>query len=393
MIKKSFFIVLFLLGIQLSLISANTNFTVVIDAGHGGKDAGAVRGKYKEKNLNLQVALALGRMIENNCKDVKVIYTRKTDVFVDLYKRSNIANKAKANLFISIHTNSTASKVTKAAGSDTYILGLARSAENLDVAKRENSVVMLEDDYTARYEGFDPNSPESNILFQFMTNTYMDQSLQFATHVQNGLRKVAKRVDRGVSQAGFLVLRESGMPSVLIEMGFINNPAEAEFLASSAGQQKMAQAIFSGFKKYKENFDKRRGVTIRSTNKENTSPTNVNKSSNTKRTNNATTKKNTIVKNNVTTKKTTATRTTIPTPSRTRGIEYRIQFLTASQKYSDGAKALKGLSPTQYYIDKGVYKYTYGAYATEAEAMKYIKTVRAKFRDAFVVKFVNGVRQ
>lgn len=367
MINKSFLIlVIFLLTSTLSLIAANINFTVVIDAGHGGKDAGAVRGKHKEKNINLEIALALGRLIEDNCDDVRVVYTRKTDVFVDLYKRSNIANKAKANLFISIHTNSTASRVTTASGADTYILGLARSDENLDVAKRENSVIMLEDNYTARYEGFDPKSPESNILFQFMTNTYMDQSLQFATYVQNGFLKVAGRVDRGVSQAGFLVLRESGMPSVLIELGFINNPKEAEFLSSRSGQQKMSQAIFSGFKRYKDNFDKRRGVTIRSS------------KINDVASNNERVKSQEVVSNSL---------------KLSKGTDYRIQFMTASRKYPNGAKALKGISPVQYYLDRGVYKYTYGSFSSEAEALRNIKPIRSKFKDAFVVKFKDGVRQ
>ncbi len=195
-------------------------FVVVIDPpGHGGKDGGAVRGIYKEKDINLAVALILGDLIEENLKDVKVVYTRKKDVFIDLDKRAQIANKAKANLFISIHTNSTAAKSTTASGADTYILGLTRSAENLEVAKRENSVILLEDDYSTKYEGFDPNSTESYIIFEFMTNKYMEQSLKFATHIQKDFKNVAKRTDRGVRQAGFLVLRKSSMPSVLIELG------------------------------------------------------------------------------------------------------------------------------------------------------------------------------
>jgi len=254
----SIIVVFFLLGI-FSAFSADDRFVLVIDPGHGGRDAGAVRGAYKEKSINLGVALALGKLIESNMKGVKVVYTRKSDSFVDLYRRAEIANKAKANLFISIHTNSTASKTTSAQGADTYILGLARSEENLAVAKRENSVILLEDNYKKKYEGFDPNSPESYIIFEFMTDKYMEQSLDFATHVQRGFTRVAKRKDRGVRQAGFLVLRESAMPSVLIELGFINNPTEAKYLSSSTGQRSMANAIYSGIEKYVNDFNKKRG--------------------------------------------------------------------------------------------------------------------------------------
>ena len=355
-----------------SYLLIGANFVVVIDAGHGGKDGGAVRGRIQEKSINLGVALALGQLIEANMKDVNVVYTRKSDVFVDLYKRSGIANKAKANLFISIHTNSTAAKVTSAAGADTYILGLAKSEENLDVAKRENSVIMLEDNYTARYEGFDPNSPESNILFQFMTNKYMDQSLEFATYVQSGFSNVAKRVNRGVAQAGFLVLRESSMPSVLIELGFINNQIEAQFLASDIGQQKMAQAIYSGFKKYKDNFDKRQGVRVY------TEDTRKPISNNTE----PIKKTEPKVDNEVN-----------YSDSNSKEIEYKIQFLISSKQYSTNDKVFKGLSPVEYYLDNKTYKYTYGSFSSEKEAIKSLRSLREKFKDAFVIKVENGVRK
>jgi N-acetylmuramoyl-L-alanine amidase len=242
------------------IFPSEPQFVVVIDPGHGGKDPGAVRGVYKEKDINLSVAIMLGSFIEQNYEDVKVVYTRKKDVFVDLKKRAEIANKAKANLFISIHTNSTVAKTTQATGADTYILGIDRSPENLEVAKRENSVILLEDNYSTKYQGFDPNSTESYIIFEFMTNKYMEQSLQLAGLIQKDFKNVAKRTDRGVRQSGFLVLRESSMPSVLIELGFINNPVEAKYLSSQLGQRAMATAIYSGFKNYKREFDKRQGV-------------------------------------------------------------------------------------------------------------------------------------
>jgi len=262
--KRFLFLSVFFFFTAILFVSADDKFVLVIDPGHGGRDAGAVRGNYKEKDINLGVALALGRLIESNMKDVKVIYTRKNDRFVDLYKRAEIANKAKANLFVSIHTNSTASRTTTAQGADTYILGLARSEENLAVAKRENSVILLEDNYNKRYEGFDPNSPESYIIFEFMTDKYMEQSLQFANLVQKGFSNIAKRKDRGVRQAGFLVLRESAMPSVLIELGFINNPSEAKYLSTSTGQRSMASSIYTGIKRYIDDFNKRQGQTTSS---------------------------------------------------------------------------------------------------------------------------------
>lgn len=258
--RKFLFLALFCLWANLgSVYAADGDFVVVIDAGHGGRDGGANRDKYKEKDINLGVALKLGEMIESNMKDVKVIYTRKGDNFVDLYKRAEIANKAKANLFISIHTNSTDEKNTTASGADTYILGLAKSTENLGVAKRENAVILLEDNHSKRYQNFDPNSTESYIIFEFMTNKYMEQSLQFASYAQAGFSKVAKRVDRGVAQAGFLVLRESSMPSVLIELGFINNATEAKYLASEIGQRSLASSIYAGLEKFKKDFYKKQG--------------------------------------------------------------------------------------------------------------------------------------
>jgi N-acetylmuramoyl-L-alanine amidase len=257
--KKYIFLILLMSFMSAGLQAAATNFTVIIDAGHGGKDHGAIRGNYKEKDINLAVALNLGKLIEDSFSDVNVIYTRKSDVSVNLDKRADIGNRAKGNLFISIHTNSTAAKTTSASGVDTYILGLARSEENKEVQRRENEVILLEDNYKQRYQSFDPNSPESYIIFEFMTNKYMEQSLEFAAALQSSFLEVAKRADRGVKQAGFLVLRETAMPSVLIELGFINNPDEAKYLSSAIGQRSLASAIFAGFKNYKKEFDKKQG--------------------------------------------------------------------------------------------------------------------------------------
>lgn len=230
-------------------------FTVVIDAGHGGKDAGAVGRTAKEKDINLAVALELGKLIEKNHPDVKVIYTRKTDVFVELNERANIANKAKADLFISVHTNSTAAKVGPQ-GTETYTLGMHRAADNLAVAKRENSVITLESNYEERYEGFDPSSSESYIIFELMQDKYMEQSVELARNIQQEFKQTGKRKDKGVHQAGFLVLRATSMPSVLVELGYVNNPTEEQFLKSQAGRQSLARCIYNGFAKYKKSIQK-----------------------------------------------------------------------------------------------------------------------------------------
>ena len=226
-------------------------YTLVIDAGHGGKDPGAISRAGKEKNINLAVALAFGKLVEQNCKDVKVVYTRKTDVFVELNERANIANRAKADLFISIHTNATAAKVGPQ-GTETYTLGMHRAAENLAVAKRENSVITLENDYEQKYEGFDPNSSESYIIFELIQDKNMESSVKLAGLIQKQFRNTAGRVDKGVHQAGFLVLRATSMPSVLIELGYINNPNEAAYLTSTAGVNALAKSIYNAFVAYKK---------------------------------------------------------------------------------------------------------------------------------------------
>ena len=226
-------------------------FVLVIDAGHGGKDAGAVGQLTKEKDINLNVALALGRLVEKNCPDVKVIYTRKTDVFVTLQGRAEIANRNKANLFISVHTNS--SPVGKAApmGAETYTLGMHRAADNLEVAKRENSVITQENNYKQTYHNFDPRKSESYIIFEFLQDRNMQQSVDLARAIQRNYTSSGRK-NKGVHQAGFLVLRATSMPSVLTELGFISNAEEEKFLHSQEGVATLARAIFEGFKAYRQ---------------------------------------------------------------------------------------------------------------------------------------------
>ena len=382
----SLLILLFIANVTYAI---DSRFVVVIDAGHGGKDTGATRGGYKEKDINLGVVLALGQLIERNHKDVKVVYTRKSDVFVDLDKRADIANKAKANLFISVHTNSTAAKSTSVSGADTYILGLARSEENLQVAKRENSVILLEDNYKTKYEGFDPNSPESYIIFEFMTNTFMEQSLQFASFVQSDFRNVAKRVDRGVRQAGFLVLRKTSAPSVLIELGFINNQSEAQFLSTKSGQQSMATAIYSGFRKYKRDFDKKQGkLVVESTEVEDISFDDVEEETIAVKNDQ---NEDRIPQVSVSEKVRNNTASSSKKIEKDQ-IEYRVQFLVSPRKLSGNSPALKGLSPVSFYKDGSVYRYTYGSTTNFNEITKIQNQIRLKFKDAFVIRMKNGKR-
>lgn len=225
------------------------NFTLVIDAGHGGHDAGAIGAYSKEKDINLKVALAFGRLVENNCPDVKVVYTRKTDVFIPLQRRADIANNNKADLFVSVHTNALPAG-RQAYGSETYTLGMARANANLAVAKRENSVITLESDYKSTYQGFDPNKAESYVIFEFMQDKFMKQSVDLATCIQRQYAS-AGRPNKGVHQAGFLVLRNTSMPSVLTELGFITTPSEEAYLNSQQGVTELSRSIYNGFLAYR----------------------------------------------------------------------------------------------------------------------------------------------
>jgi N-acetylmuramoyl-L-alanine amidase len=243
---------------SLSLQAEEYTFTVVIDAGHGGRDPGAIGATAKEKDINLAVALKLGNLIESKHSDVQVVYTRKRDVFVELDERANIANRNKANLFISIHANAVV-RGARVTGTETFTLGLARSQENLEVAMRENSAILLEDDYLQKYEGFDPNSSESYIIFEFMQNKHMEQSIVFASEIQKSFAAIG-RGDRGVKQAGLLVLRKTGMPSVLVELGFITNRGEEQYMKSAEGQNRLAKSLYMAFLKYKQYYDRRKGT-------------------------------------------------------------------------------------------------------------------------------------
>lgn len=383
-------------------------FTVVIDAGHGGKDPGARGTVVNEKTINLGVALKLGAYIQENCKNVRVLYTRKTDVFVELDERANIANRNKADLFISIHTNSV-KKGNTVCGTETYTLGLARTDENLAVAMRENSAILLEDNYLQKYEGFDPNSSESYIIFEFMQNKHMEQSISLASEVQKSFTK-AKRANRGVRQAGFLVLRKTSMPSILVELGYISNRQEERFMKSAEGQNQLAKAIYNAFAKYKWEYDRKQGA-LNGKNAVAGAPVYVDtvdpadrKASanppagsemdilNRKKGNSSVAKRPiTAGKEKSGISDNRAKAVSPEAKSVVKGqIIYKVQILTSDKKLSAGAKLFKGYKNISHYVEKGIYKYTYGETTSFEEAKKLRRRVAKDFKDAFIVAFKDG---
>ncbi|MDR1742780.1 MAG: N-acetylmuramoyl-L-alanine amidase [Dysgonamonadaceae bacterium] len=347
-------------------LSRNAKFTVVIDAGHGGKDPGALGATAKEKDITLKVAKKLGALIEENYDDVRVIYTRKSDVFVELNQRAQIANNAHADLFISLHCNALSKKQRSPQGVETFVLGLHRSKDNLDVAKAENAVILYEKDYSTKYQGFNPNEPESYIIFEFMTNKFLDQSVQLATWVQHSLVRNSKRVNRSVRQAGFLVLREVAMPSILIELGYISNKEDETFLKSASGQSSMANSIYKAFSAYKADYDKKSGLIVSANKREE------------------------VLLDETPEESTPATATSESIAAG--NSEYRIQFLASPRKYGSKASAFKGLSPVDYYKDGSTYKYTYGSTSDKNEALRLLKKAQRNFKDAFIVEFRDGKR-
>ncbi len=363
------------------------DFVVVIDAGHGGHDVGAVGAKACEKNINLGVALKLGKLIEENCSNTKVVYTRKTDRFLTLQERANVANKAHGNLFISIHTNSVDKKNKNRKsinGAATYVLGMHKNDDNLAVAMRENSVMKLEKDYSTTYEGFDPNSSESYIIFEISQNQHVKQSLEFASRVQQEFSNVAKRKNNGVRQAGFWVLARTSMPAVLVELDFICNPTVESFLDSQSGQEKLAKSLFNAVKSYKASYhnstddkskskkqDKKKAEDKKMSNKdkqnEDTDVSKVEEKSDSGNGDVKVSQPETAIDDNTEV--------------------YKIQFLTSTKKLKDGAPEFKGLSPVNYYYEKGIYKYTFGTLTDKKEALSLQNKIRKKFKGAFIVVF------
>ena len=371
--------------VRLAMADGNRNFTLVIDAGHGGHDAGALGAMSKEKNINLNVALAFGRYVEANCPDVKVVYTRKTDVFVTLHERANIANRNKADLFVSIHTNALP-KGKQARGLETYTLGMNRAEENFDVAKRENAVILYEKDYKQRYEGFDPNSSESYIMFEFLQDKNMAQSVELAKMVQKRTCASADRANKGVRQAGFLVLRETSMPSCLIELGFITTFSEEQYLNTKQGVDALGYGIYQAFVDYRNKFDKSITVPFRIGERmiePQQSPQEL-------------VKDNTEQMPKQQGDETTGKEEQKESPADTRQNDgapvFKIQFLTATGKIRNGDKRLKDIEDYDYYVDGKTYKYTVGCSENYNEIYRLRKTILHKFPQAFIIAFKNGER-
>lgn len=333
--------------------------TVVIDPGHGGKDAGCVSkdGKTYEKNLTLSMALQLGNRIKSEFPDVKVIYTRTTDKSVTLSDRTEIANRSKADLFISVHINSVAS--TSPSGSSAHVLGASSNknrdlfSDNMELCRRENSVILLEDDYSARYQGFNPNDPESYIIFNLLQNAHLNNSLTFASFVQENMSKGPIARNRGISQDPFYVLYRTTMPSVLLELGFISNAADLAVLRSKKGQAAIVGRIFEAFRSYKAVYEESLGV-------DGGNAPAVN-----------------------------APRTSAQEPG-TEGVQYGVQVFALSRKLSQGDPAFKGVSCRAFSSGK-IYKYIGGLSSRRQDAEAFLKSIRSKFPDAYVVKVEDGV--
>ena len=391
------YILLFCIGLWLPwLPDCSTawakDFVVVIDPGHGGHDPGAVGRISKEKNINLNVALKLGRLIKNNNGDVKVVFTRSTDIFIPLDRRAEIANDTKADLFISIHTNSVAGSKT-AKGASTWTLGLAKSEANLAVAKRENSVILYESDYKTRYAGFNPNSAESYIIFEFMQDKYMSQSVHLASLVQKEFRNTCNRIDRGVHQAGFLVLKASAMPSILVELGFISTPEEEEYLNTEEGTSSLSKGIYRAFLRYKREHEIRVNGSSRTVIpkeiEDGTTETVVSVPDSSKKDSSSGVSQSQEVK-----QERKAERTVLPlveTNTATKNeIIFKIQILTSSSPLKSTDKRFKGLKDVEYYQEGGLYKYTYSASSDYNKVLRTKRSITTDFKDAFIIAFKEG---
>lgn len=347
-------------------LAANKRFTLVIDPGHGGHDAGALGAISKEKNINLAVALRFGKYVEQNLPEVRVIYTRKTDVFIPLNERANIANRANADLFISVHTNALpAGKVAR--GFETYTLGMHRAKDNLDVAMRENSVISMEKDYQQRYQGFDPRSSESYIIFEFIQGKNMERSVDLARMIQRGVCDGANRPDKGVHQAGFLVLRETSMPGCLIELGFITTPDEERLLNNDSRVDDIARGIYEAFAKYKNKYDKSVSVPYRAKDSE---EVNIPK----------------IVPDQEPAPKTrVVTRAEIADAP-----VFKLQIFVGSRNLRKGDAHFKGETDYDSFQEGNLVKYTLGASTNYNEIYRLRKEKLDKFPEAFIIAFKNG---
>ncbi len=423
MVKRIILFLLLLLCCSWADAANKRPFTLVIDAGHGGRDAGALGKRSKEKDINLNVALAFGRYVENNCPDVKVIYTRKTDVFIPLHERAAIANRNKADVFISIHTNSVASK-KPVSGLETYTMGMRRSDEKLSAAMRENDVVLIESDYKQHYSGFDPRSPESYIIFDVLNDANMVESVELAKSIQKHVCRTANRPNKGVKQDAFLVLRETSMPACLIELGYITTASEEAYLNNRQNIDAMGKGIYQAFVEYKNSHSgtppKATPVKQEPVKQEPVKQEPEHKSEPVK-VEPAPAKPEPVQEPKPEPKPQpampdTARQTPEPPvqekvdtvrpvePVRTQPTEpapqadlsdapvFKVQFMASERHLRAGDRRFNGLAGVESYKDGNLWKYTVGASTDYNEIRQLRREVAKKFPQSFIVAFKNGER-
>lgn len=394
MCKKITLLLALMCMLVVTAFAANKRFTLVIDPGHGGHDAGARGAISMEKNINLTVALRFGKYVEQNMPEVRVIYTRKQDVFIPLHERANIANRANADLFISVHTNALpAGKVAR--GFETYTLGMHRAKDNLDVAMRENSVISMEKGFEQTYEGFDPKSSESYIIFEFIQGKNMERSVDLARMIQRSVCDSGCRPDKGVHQAGFLVLRETSMPSCLIELGFITTPDEERLLNDNAKVDDIAKGIYEAFAKYKNKYDRSVSVPYRAANRQESTlpkivPDSYKEEAESRR-----------VKKQEPVRKTRAAKTddsdrkadTVASQSRNAPKDapvFKLQIFVGNRNLRKGDAHFKGETEFDSFQEGNLVKYTLGASTNYNEIYRLRKEKMEKFPEAFIIAFKNG---
>lgn len=411
MLKRTLICLLAMLVSVVTMVAADKKFVLVVDAGHGGRDAGAVGAFSKEKNLTLKFALAFGQMVERNCPDVRVVYTRKTDVFVELDKRADIANRNKADLFVSVHINALPKKSRQVSGFQSYTLGSGTSGNgfstNLEVAKRENSVIFLEKDYKERYQGYDPNSPESNIMFEFMQDKNMENSVYLAKLMQQNVCAATGLRDQGAHQANLAVLRLSSMPGILLELGFISTPSDEQYMNSDAATEQYSRGFYNAFVAYKKKFSTGVITPYQAAPKvEPSVPTIVPEKTKIEPEKPAKpvadrrqepvqqpqvqpqpqveAKKDTVVAS--------ATSAPVVAPSVPSAPVFKVQIVASSRNLLPNSQQFKGVTGVECYQENNLYKYTVGSSADYAEILQLRKSLNEKFPQAFVVAFRDGKR-
>lgn len=394
MCKKITLLLALMCMLVVTAFAANKRFTLVIDPGHGGHDAGARGAISMEKNINLTVALRFGKYVEQNMPEVRVIYTRKQDVFIPLHERANIANRANADLFISVHTNALpAGKVAR--GFETYTLGMHRAKDNLDVAMRENSVISMEKGFEQTYEGFDPKSSESYIIFEFIQGKNMERSVELARMIQRSVCDGACRPDKGVHQAGFLVLRETSMPSCLIELGFITTPDEERLLNDNAKVDDIAKGIYEAFAKYKNKYDRSVSVPYRAANRQESTLPKIVPDSYKEEAENRRVKKQEPVRRTRASKTDDSDRKADTVASQSRNAPkdapvFKLQIFVGNRNLRKGDAHFKGETEFDSFQEGNLVKYTLGASTNYNEIYRLRKEKLEKFPEAFIIAFKNG---